>query len=57
MRHDKRLDVRVPEDLLRRIDEWRSGQLVPPSKASAIRCLLEAGMAATAVPIFEVDDE
>lgn len=42
MEHDKRLDVRVPEDLLRRIDEWRAdGREVPAPRAVAIRFMLD----------------
>ena len=34
----------MPRDLRDRIDAWRNSQAVPPSRAAAIRYLIERGL-------------
>lgn len=36
-----RLELRLPPDLLDKIERWRNSQPVPPTKAAAVRYLLE----------------
>lgn len=43
---DERFEMRVSEDFLRQIDDWRRQQPDLPSRAEAIRRLIEAGLAA-----------
>jgi hypothetical protein len=40
-----RLELRLPPDTLDRIERWRQRQAVPPTKAAAIRHILELGLA------------
>lgn len=39
-----RMELRLPPDLLDRIERWRNQQPVPPTKAAAIRHIIEAGL-------------
>lgn len=47
--HDKIFQMRATEEFLRRIDDWRRSQPELPSRAEAIRRLVELGLK-TAVP-------
>lgn len=38
----ERFEMRVPQDLLRRIDDWRKRQVIVPSRAAAVRYLLDS---------------
>jgi hypothetical protein len=42
--HSKRLNVIVPEALLKQINGWRRQQDDPPNISTAIRHLIEAGL-------------
>lgn len=44
--HDKLLQMRVSEEFLRAIDEWRRQQDDLPSRSEAIRRLIERGLGA-----------
>jgi hypothetical protein len=44
LKHDKVFQMRASEDFLRRIDDWRRKQPDLPSRAAAIRRLIEAGL-------------
>jgi hypothetical protein len=41
---DERFEMRVPRELLARVDEWRQEQTVPPTRAAAMRYLIEQGL-------------
>jgi hypothetical protein len=40
----ERFEMRAPKGWLAAIDEWRQKQAIPPSRAAAIRYLVEAGL-------------
>ena len=40
----ERFEMRVPAELLARLDEWRKLQPAPPTRAAAIRRFLEIGL-------------
>jgi hypothetical protein len=40
----ERFEMRYPPDLLKKIDEWCEQQPAPPSRAAAIRYLIELGL-------------
>ena len=42
--HDKQLQMRVSDEFLRSIDEWRRGQPDLPPRAEAIRRLIAMGL-------------
>jgi hypothetical protein len=42
----ERFEMRAPKDWLAEVDEWRREQPIPPSRAAAIRYLVEAGLKA-----------
>lgn len=44
--HDKVFQMRSSEEFLRRIDDWRREQTDIPSRAEAIRRLIELGLEA-----------
>jgi uncharacterized protein len=44
----ERFEMRLSVELLRRIDEWRRAQSDLPSRAEAIRRLIELGLKAAA---------
>jgi hypothetical protein len=44
--HDKSFQMRATEDFLRRVDNWRRQQSMLPSRAEAIRRLVELGLEA-----------
>lgn len=44
---DKVFQMRVSEDFLRLLDDWRRKQADLPSRAEAVRRLVERGIAAT----------
>jgi hypothetical protein len=46
LEHDKQFQMRVSEDFLRRLDDWRRGQPGLPTRAEAVRKLIEAGIKA-----------
>jgi hypothetical protein len=48
--HDKVFQMRATDEFLRRIDDWRRQQSALPSRAEAIRRLIEAGLRAEAAP-------
>ena len=48
--NDKVFQMRASEDFLRRIDDWRRAKTDIPSRAEAIRRLIEAGLNAGAEP-------
>jgi hypothetical protein len=48
--NDKVFQMRASEDFLRRIDDWRRRQPALPSRAEAIRRLIEFGLAADSAP-------
>ena len=52
--HDKVFQMRTTEAFLRRIDNWRRQQPELPSRAEAIRRLIEAGLRAAAAPAPKV---
>src|SRR5580698_4744589 len=41
----ERFEMRIDSELLERLDKWRSGEDDTPSRAEAIRRLVEAGLA------------
>lgn len=43
--HDKQFQMRVSDDFLRMVDDWRRKQEGLPSRAEAIRILVELGIA------------
>lgn len=47
-RNDKQFQMRVSEEFLRRLDDWRRAQPDIPSRAEAIRLLVEHGFRLTA---------
>lgn len=42
--NDERFDFRIPRELLARVDDWRQRQTVPPTRAAAMRFLIEQGL-------------
>ncbi|WP_312414089.1 hypothetical protein [Shinella sp.] len=46
LQNDKQFQMRVSEDFLRMIDDWRRHQPELPSRAEAIRQLIHTGLAA-----------
>jgi hypothetical protein len=48
--HDKVFQMRATDEFLRRIDDWRRQRQELPSRAEAIRRLIEAGLRAEAAP-------
>lgn len=46
LQNDKQFQMRVSEDFLRTIDDWRRRQPELPSRAEAIRQLIHTGLAA-----------
>jgi metal-responsive CopG/Arc/MetJ family transcriptional regulator len=46
LQNDKQFQMRVSEDFLRTIDDWRRHQPELPSRAEAIRQLIHTGLAA-----------
>jgi hypothetical protein len=44
---DKVFQMRATEDWLRRLDDWRRAQIIIPSRAEAIRRLVEVGLEAS----------
>ncbi len=44
--NDKTFQMRASEEFLRRVDDWRRGQNDLPSRAEAIRRLIELGLKA-----------
>lgn len=48
--HDKLLQMRVSEDFLRLVDDWRRQQPDIPSRSEAIRRLVEIALAAPPKP-------
>lgn len=46
LRNDKQFQMRVSEDFLRTIDDWRRKHPGLPSRAEAIRQLIQTGLAA-----------
>jgi hypothetical protein len=42
--NDPRFEMRIPAELLARVDEWRQRQTVPPTRAAAMRHLIECGL-------------
>jgi len=44
--HDRPFQMRVSEEFLAAIDDWRTKQRPVPSRSEAIRQLVEAGIAA-----------
>jgi len=40
----ERFEMRMPPDLLKEVDDWCAKQEVPPSRAAAIRRLIELGL-------------
>lgn len=46
LQNDKQFQMRVSEDFLRTIDDWRRRQPELPSRAEAIRQLIQTGLAA-----------
>jgi hypothetical protein len=40
-----RLELRLPPEMLDRIERWRQRQPAPPTKATAIRYIMELGLA------------
>jgi hypothetical protein len=51
--HDKVFQMRATDEFLRRIDDWRRRRPELPSRAEAIRRLIEAGLRAEAAPVSE----
>ena len=47
----ERLELRLPEDALNAIDEWRAGQEDAPTRSEAIRQLIEKGLPGAVQPI------
>lgn len=47
LEHDKVFQMRTSEEFLRRIDDWRRHQPDLPSRAEAIRRLIQLGLEAT----------
>jgi len=45
-----RFEMKVPEDLLGRVDQWRGQQSDVPNRSEAIRRLIEAGLKAGTIP-------
>jgi hypothetical protein len=43
---DERFDMRISAERLARVDEWRLRQPATPTRAAAIRYLIELGLAA-----------
>lgn len=39
-----RFELLIPDELMARVDEWRQQQTVPPTRAAAIRHLIESGL-------------
>ncbi len=39
--NDKRLQMRLPEELLQRLDEWRADRDVPAPRSAAVRFMLD----------------
>jgi hypothetical protein len=48
--NDRQLQMRVTEDFVRKIDDWRRKQPDLPSRTEAIRRLVEFGLEAEATP-------
>lgn len=48
--HDKPFQMRASEEWLRKIDDWRRKQPDIPSRAEAIRQLVEAGLKVALLP-------
>ena len=48
--HDKVFQMRATDEFLRRVDDWRRQQPELPSRAEAIRRLIEAGLRAETAP-------
>ncbi len=42
--HNERLQIRVSDALLARVDEWRAAQRPIPSRSEAVRTLTEAAL-------------
>jgi hypothetical protein len=38
---DERFEMRISAELLARVDEWRQRQTVPPTRAAAVRWMIE----------------
>lgn len=56
---DERFEMRVSAELLARVDEWRQGQPALPTRAAAIRALIETALADHGGPLptaFEPTD-
>jgi hypothetical protein len=45
----ERFEMRFSPELVEKIDQWRQAQPVPPSRAAAIRYLIESGLEARQV--------
>ncbi len=52
----ERFEMRVDEDVLARVDEWRSGQNDVPSRAEAMRRLVELGLSRAASKAVKFSD-
>ena len=52
--HDKVFQMRATDEFLRRIDDWRRQQPELPSRAEAIRRLIEAGLRAEVAPAAKI---
>jgi hypothetical protein len=46
MKHDRAFQIRASEEFMRRIDEWRRQQPDIPSRAEAVRQLVEKAIEA-----------
>jgi hypothetical protein len=44
----ERLELRLSPELIRRLDDWRMAQIVPPSRNAAVRHLVEDALARAA---------
>jgi hypothetical protein len=42
---ENRFEMLIAPELLARVDEWRQRQTVPPTRAAAMRYLIERGLA------------
>jgi uncharacterized protein DUF1778 len=53
---ENRFEMLIPPELLTRVEEWRQGQTVPPTRAAAMRFLIERGLM-EGLEIIRVSDE
>lgn len=42
--NDERIDMRLPHELMERLDEWRQRQVAQPSRSAAARALIEMAL-------------